>query len=143
MESVLKQIGKEVEKGARFFSFEDENLALDRKWLEALLGKMCTRRIGPEIRLSTAVVDEYAALAVSDGKRTWRTPPVKVSNTTSEKTGLWFYQIGEHQAWGKFEVSPMAVDSGLSASTGEYLAPDLPPPQDWVLVVQGRPLVSE
>ena len=105
---------------------------------DGMLGKVDTPEIGPEIRLSAAVVDEYATLVVSDGKQTWRTPPVKVTNTTSGKTGLWFYQIGERQAFGKFEVSPMAVDSDGGASTGQYLAPDLPSPQDWVLVLERK-----
>jgi len=101
----------------------------------AMLGNVKTPGIGPEIRLSAATVGEYAALLVSDGKKTWRTPPVKVSNTASGRTGLWLFQIGEQQAFGKFEVSPMGVDPG-SAATGQYLAPDLPSPQDWVLVLE-------
>jgi len=107
----------------------------DGKW-GAMLGKVDAPEVGAEIRLSAAAVDEYAALLVSDGKQTWRTPPVKVTNTASGKTGLWFHQIGEQQAFGKFEVSHMAIDSGRAASTGEYLAPDLPSPQDWVLVLE-------
>jgi hypothetical protein len=101
----------------------------------AMLGTVMVPGIGPEIQLSAAVVGEHAAMMVSDGKQTWRTPPVKVGNTTSGKTGLWFYQIGEQQAFGKFEVSPMALDAGESA-TGQYIAPDLPSPQDWVLVLE-------
>jgi hypothetical protein len=107
----------------------------DGNW-GAILGKVDTPDIGPEIMLTAAVAGEHAAFVVSDGKRNWRTPPVKVSNASSGKTGLWFYQIGEQQAFGKFEVSPMAVDSGQGPSTGEYLAPDLPSPQDWVLVLE-------
>ncbi len=109
----------------------------DGNW-GAMLGKVDAPEVGAEIRLSAAAVDEYAALVVSDGKQTWRTPPVKVTNTASGKTGLWFYQIGEQQAFGKFEVSPVAIDSGQAASTGEYLAPDLPSPQDWVLVLERK-----
>lgn len=102
----------------------------------AMLGKVATPEIGLEIQLSAAVVDEHAALVVTDGKKSWRTPPVKVTNTDSGKTGLWFYHIGEQQTFGKFEVSPMTVDSDQGTSTGQYLAPDLPSPQDWVLVLE-------
>jgi hypothetical protein len=82
-------------------------------------------------------------LVVSDGKQTWRTPTVKVSNSTSGKSGLWFYQIGEQQEFRKFAVSatPLAAGAGeatqdLGGPTGDYLAPDLPSPQDWVLVLE-------
>lgn len=101
-----------------------------------MLGTVKVPGIGPEIQLSAAVVGEYAAIMVSDGKQTWRTPPVKVKNTASGKTGLWFYQIGEQQSFGKYEVSPMTLDAGKGAVTGQYIAPDLPSPQDWVLVLK-------
>ena len=101
-----------------------------------MLGRVDTPGIGPDIQLSAAVVGEHATLRITDGKQTWRTPPVKVGNTGLGKTGLWFFHIGERQEFGKFEVSPMAVDSGENTSTGLYLAPDLPSPQDWVLVLE-------
>lgn len=107
----------------------------DGNW-GAMLGKVDIPEIGPEIRLSAAAVGDYAALLVSDGKQTWRTPPVKVSNTVSGKTGLWLYQIGERQTFGKFEVSPLDAESSAGATTGLYLAPDLPSPQDWILVLR-------
>lgn len=102
----------------------------------AMLGAVDVADVGPEIQLVAAVDGEYAALAVTDGKQTWRTPPVKVSNTASGKTGLWFMNIGEEQAFGRFEVSPMANDAARAGSTGQYLAPDLPSPQDWILVLE-------
>jgi len=102
----------------------------------AMLGNVSTPDIGSEIQLSAAVMGEYAAFLVSDGKRSWRTPPVKVTNTASGKTGLWLFQIGEQQAFGKFEVSSMAADPAQGTSTGQCLAPDLPSPQDWVLVLE-------
>lgn len=104
----------------------------------AMLGHVKTPDIGPVIQLVAAAVDEHAALLVSDGKKNWRTPPVKVTNTASGKTGLWLFQVGEQQAFGKFEVSPMSVGAD-GPSTGQYLAPDLPSPQDWVLVMERRP----
>ena len=109
----------------------------------AALGQVKTPGIGPDIRLTAAVCGEYAALLVSDGKKSWRTPPVKVTNTTSGKTGLWLFQIGEKQAFDNFEVSattfaPVAAGAskGQKAPTGDYAAPNLPSPQDWVLVME-------
>ena len=102
----------------------------------AILGKVDVPDIGPDIQLTAAVHGEYIALQVSDGKKSWRTPAVKVANITAGKTGLWFYRIGNRQAFGKYEVSPASFDGNGSGSTGTYLAPDLPSPQDWILVLE-------
>jgi len=102
----------------------------------AILGKVDVPDIGPDIQLTAAVHGEYIALQVSDGKKSWRTPAVKVANITAGKTGLWFYQIGNRQAFGKYQVSPASFDGNGSGSTGTYLAPDLPSPQDWILVLE-------
>jgi hypothetical protein len=102
----------------------------------AILGKVDVPDIGPDIQLTAAVHGEYIALQVSDGKKSWRTPAVKVANITAGKTGLWFYQIGNSQAFGKYQVSPASFDGNGSGSTGAYLAPDLPSPQDWILVLE-------
>lgn len=114
----------------------------DGAWGEAL-GMVKTPEIGADIRLTAAVSGEYAALVVTDGKKTWRTPPVRVRNTTAGKAGLWFYQIGEKQTFDNFEVSatrfvPVAADDvqGQKAPTADYAAPNLPSPQDWVLVLE-------
>ncbi|MHA1128645.1 MAG: hypothetical protein ACTSRN_06820, partial [Alphaproteobacteria bacterium] len=76
------------------------------------------------------------------GKKTWRTPAVKVRNTTAGKAGLWFYQIGEKQAFDNFKVSATTftpalagADNERKAPTADYTAPNLPSPQDWVLVL--------
>jgi hypothetical protein len=112
----------------------------DGAWGEAL-GVVKTPGIGPDIRLTAAASGDYAALLVTDGKKTWRTPAVKVRNTTAGKTGLWFYQIGEQQAFDNFAVSEttftpkQAKDSG-KAPSADYTMPDLPSPQDWVLVLE-------
>ncbi len=43
---------------------------------------------------------------------------------------------GERQEFGKFAVSSPALGADQQASAGSYLAPDLPSPQDWVLVLE-------
>ncbi len=102
----------------------------------AMLGKVDVPEIGPDIHLAAAACGEYAALVVTDGDQTWRTPPVKINNTTAGKAGLWLYQIGEQQQFDNFEVSA-APDAGAGEEPfGDYLAPDLPSPQDWVLVLE-------
>ena len=119
----------------------------DRKngqWGEQL-GKVAVPEIGPDIRLTAAVSGDYAALIITDGKKTYYTPTVKVGNTTAGKAGLWLYQIGERQQFDNFEVSRTKFGPTLRKvkgqarsliSSGEYKAPRLPSPQDWVLVLE-------
>ena len=92
-----------------------------------------------------AACGEFAALVLTDGQRTYPTPVVKVGNTTAGKTGLWLFQIGEWQEFGRFAVSATPFDppKGLVEArlpgiirTDDYHAPDLPSPQDWVLVLE-------
>ena len=111
----------------------------------AALGQVETPGIGLDIRLTAAVSDDYAALVVSDGEKSWRTPPVRIRNTTSGKTGLWLFQIGQRQVFDNFEVSATKfvpgeerAARGHDAPTGVYAAPDLPSPQDWVLVLERK-----
>ena len=126
-----------------FYSPHFKGLAIhdrrDGAWGEAL-GQVETPGIGPDIRLTAAVSGEYAALVVSDGKKTWRTPAVKIRNTTAGNAGLWFYQIGEQQAFDNFEVSettfkPKQAKEAGKAESVDYAMPDLPSPQDWLLVM--------
>ena len=119
----------------------------DRKngqWGE-MLGRVSVPEIGPRIDLVAAACGEFAALVLTDGQRTYATPVVKVGNTTAGKTGLWLFQIGERQEFGRFAVSATPFDppsgsleAGLPGviRTDEYHAPDLPSPQDWVLVLE-------
>jgi len=119
----------------------------DRKngqWGEAL-GKVEVPEVGPKIQLVAAACGEFAALVLTDGQRTYTTPLVKVGNTTPGKTGLWLFQIGERQEFGRFAVSAtpfdppkVPIEARLSGviRIDEYHAPDLPSPQDWVLVLE-------
>ncbi|MBE0653795.1 MAG: DUF4038 domain-containing protein [Bacteroidales bacterium] len=91
--------------------------------------------IGEELTMTAAISGEYATIIISDGNKTWRVPPVKINNTKAGKTGLCINRIGEKQEFGKFEVSAMSSDDSQDVS-GLYLAPDLPSPQDWVLVLE-------
>jgi len=123
----------------------------DRKngqWGEPL-GRIDVPEIGPKIRLTAAACGEYAALVLTDGKKTYYTPTVKVGNTTAGKAGLWLYQIGDRQQFDNFEVSPAQFapvpapvpckikgQTPSLISSGEYWALRLPSPQDWILVLE-------
>jgi len=119
----------------------------DRKngeWGE-MLGKVEVPGVGPRIHLVAAVCGEFAALVLTDGQRTYATPVVKVGNTMPGKTGLWLFQIGERQEFSRFAVSATPFDPAKRSIeagrpgviwTDEYHAPDLPSPQDWVLVLE-------
>ena len=119
----------------------------DRKggaWGEPL-GKVPVPRIGPRIRLTAAASGAYAALLLTDGQQTCYTPAVKVGNVTAGRTGVWLYQIGERQEFGAFELSKAqfappksgpADSAAAMAWSGEYKTPNVPSPQDWVLVLE-------
>ena len=99
------------------------------------IGSIDVGDIGEEFTMTAAISGEYATIIISDGTRTWRTPPAKINNTKQGKTGLLVNRIGEKQEFGKFEVSAMGSDDAKDG-TGLFLAPDLPSPQDWVLVLE-------
>jgi len=99
------------------------------------LGRIELKDLGEEFKMTAAVSGEYATIVVTDGTQTWRTPPVKISNTEAGKTGLSFNQVGDKQTFGRFEVSSMRNEDSQN-NLGFYLAPDIPSPQDWVLVME-------
>ena len=118
----------------------------DRKngaWGEPL-GQVAVPEIGPKIRLTAAACGEYAAMVLTDGKKTYSTPAVKVANLSSGKAGLWLYQIGERQEYGNFELSqtsfaPTKLDAAGQVhrvASDEFKVPGVPSPQDWVLVLE-------
>ena len=108
------------------------------------LGRIDVPEIGPKLRLTAAACGGYAALDLTDGKKSYHTPIVEVSNVTSGKAGLWLYQIGDRQQFSKFELSraqfgPATVKPTPQSGSGpadEYQPPQLPSPQDWVLVLE-------
>ena len=107
------------------------------------LGKVDVPEVGPRFQLTAAASSNLAALVLSDGKRTYSTPLVRVKNVTPGKTGVWFFQIGDRQEFGNFQVSRAHFSPELVAQaaiqpipTDEYRAPSVPSPQDWVLVLE-------
>jgi Protein of unknown function (DUF4038) len=104
------------------------------------LGIVAVPEIGPEIRLSAAVFGEYAALHLTDGKKSYHTPTVRIGNLAAGKAGLWVYQIGERQEFHAFQVSKARLietnQPGSKVALGEFRAPSLPSPQDWVLIMK-------
>ena len=101
--------------------------------------------IGPRIHLTAAACGNCAALVLTDGKKSYYTPIVKVGNTTPGKPGLWFYQIGDRQEFRNFELSraqfaPVKREVKILADhlilSDEFSSPRLPSPQDWVLVLE-------
>jgi hypothetical protein len=116
----------------------------------ASLGAVPVPEIGPKIHLTAAVCGTSAAIVLTDGKKTYCTPIVEVSNKTAGKTGLWLYQIGERQDFRHFELSlaqfnlmkqqaePSAKHDANTVLlySDEWRTPNVPSPQDWVLVME-------
>lgn len=108
------------------------------------LGQVAVPEIGPIIRLTAAACGDFAAIVITDGSNTYSTPSVKVSNVSSGKSGLWLFQVGEQQEYDDFELSqtPFAPSTIETTSevhpvvTDEFKAPNVPSPQDWVLVLE-------
>ena len=120
----------------------------DRKngqWGE-MLGKVEVPKIGPKIQLVAAACGEFAALVLTDGQRTYATPVVKVGNTTAGKTGLWLFQIGDGRSSvaSRFprlrSIRRKVLSSQIAGRHQDRrnIAPDLPSPQDWVLVLEDK-----
>jgi len=116
----------------------------DGNW-DAMLGKTDVPEVGPKIRLTAAACGNYAAMALTDGRKTYYTPIVKVGNAAPGKAGLWLFQIGERQEFGNFALSRANFVPGMSKLNNQanvqpcsdiFGAPSLPSPQDWVLVLE-------
>jgi len=142
----------------RFHDFDHYLVALYTPLLKAIyihdrkngawgdpLGQVAVPEIGPKIRLTAAACGEYAALVLTDGKKTYYTPPVKVGNVAGGRAGVWLFQIGDRQEYGSFELSrahfaPERPEGEPQRQrvvwSDEYKAPALPSPQDWVLVLE-------
>ncbi|MDR3688015.1 MAG: DUF4038 domain-containing protein [Fimbriimonas sp.] len=108
----------------------------DGQW-GAQLGKVEVHDLSPHFTLTATICGEYAIMQLRDGDRTFATPSVPIANPSKGSAGLWLYQIGDHQAFADFRLS----DAGGKLTrpvivSDTYRAPDLPSPQDWVLVIQ-------
>ncbi len=130
------------------------------------LGSMPVANIGPAIRLSAEARGGWAAVSITDGRATYTSEIVGVSNTTSGGAGLKREAGGLPQSYGHFELrkSPVLVtDAHLEKKlydargmyrgelTGTpwddfgkekvllldaYQPAPLPMPQDWILVLE-------
>lgn len=110
----------------------------------APLGQAHVPKIGRNIRLTAAVSGRYAKLVLSDGKSEYQAPVVTLKNITPGRVGVWLYQIGERQEYDNFAVSgtlfmqPDAPgpENRMVAPGGDFTAPPVPSPQDWLLVLE-------
>jgi hypothetical protein len=108
------------------------------------LGEVKVPEIGPKIHLTAAACGEYVAMVLTDGKKTYATPTVKVTNVTPGKPGLWLFQVGEGQEYDNLELSRTPFTPTKLEASGkvhrvvpeEFKAPNVPSPQDWVLVFE-------
>jgi len=109
------------------------------------LGRVPVPEIGPRVHLTAAADGKYAAVELTDGEHTYYTPIVKVDNTAAGRAGVWLFQIGDRQEYRSFELSrgrliaPKPAPEGPARAMawyGEYQAPNVPSPQDWVLVLE-------
>ena len=100
--------------------------------------------IADSFTLSAATCGNYVAMTISDGAQTYYTPPVKVNLTDPGKIGLWRSDLGEPQTYSNVKVSKTTfaappleeVPEGEHwVRSGEDIAPSVPSPQDWVLVL--------
>jgi hypothetical protein len=159
MASVEAQSDAEAGVILRFHDFDHYLVALYTPLLKAIylhdrkngtwgepLGQVAVPEIGPKIRLTAAVCGEYAAMVLTDGTNTYSTPSVQVSNLAAGKAGVWLFQVGERQAYDNFELSqtPFAPSKLEREEIGkvrrvvshQFKAPNVPSPQDWVLVLE-------
>jgi len=155
--SVDAQSNSEAGIVLRFHDFDNYLVALYTPMLKAIyihdrkngvwgepLGQVAVPEIGPKIRLTAAACGDYMALVMTDGTKTYSTPSVKVSNVSSGKSGLWLFQIREQQEFDNFELSqtPFAPTKLETAGNvhrvafDKFRAPNVPSPQDWVLVLE-------
>lgn len=101
--------------------------------------------IGDTYTLTAAACGDYVSMAIGDGKHSYFTPPVKIGISDVGQVGLWRSDIGEPQKYSNVKVSktmfaaPPAeeVHDGVHLiRSGEDIAPSVPSPQDWVLVLE-------
>ena len=85
-------------------------------------------------------------LRLSNGKEEYQTPAVPIKNTRSGQVGVRLQEIGNRQQFDNFAVSrslfenprPALKDGGgfIRRGGGDYIAPQVPTPQDWILVLE-------
>ena len=130
------------------------------------IGSMPAATLGPDIRLSAEVRGEWAVVSITDGRSTFTSRIVTVTNTTAGGAGIRHEDDATAQSYANFELrrSPIVVtDKQLEKKLydarggyrGElkgrgwddfgkkkailldaYLPDPLPMPQDWVLILE-------
>lgn len=110
------------------------------------LGRVEIPQVGPDVVLTVAATGDRVAAMLSDGATTWRTPAVRVAHAAPGRVGLWLHQVGDAQEYADFTLSrtPLSLPAGASAVAADVREvwgadcrmPDVPCPQDWVLVLE-------
>ena len=101
------------------------------------LGRVEVGDLGPNITLTATVSGNYAIMQLRDGSRTFATQSVPLANRSKGAAGLWMYQVGDHQEFSDFRLSDATGKLVRPVILSDvFHAPDLPSPQDWVLVIE-------
>jgi hypothetical protein len=107
--------------------------------------------IGERFTLSAAACGDYVAMTIDDGEQSFHTPPVKINLADAGQVGLWRSDLGEPQSYSNVKVSKTGFaappDDDVPEGehwirSGEDIAPSVPSPQDWVLVLEKVSLTS-
>ena len=98
------------------------------------------------LRLTAGVSGSHAFLHVSNGQEEYQTPAVPLKNAHSGTVGVRLHEVGNRQQFDNFSVSPtpfenprpVLEDEGefIRKGGGDFIAPEVPTPQDWILVLE-------
>ena len=102
-----------------------------------MLGRVDVGSLGPGITLTATVSGDNAIMELQDGNRRVVTQSVRITNLSKGSAGLWMYQVGDRQEYSNYQLSDAKgkLTQPVMASS-DFYAPDLPSPQDWVLVLR-------
>ena len=101
--------------------------------------------IGSDITLAAAASGKYVAMTLEDGERSFYTPPVLVESSEGNRVGMWRSDVGEAQHYTDIKISITSFEPPQSKPapegqhlirSGEDVAPPIPSPQDWILVLE-------
>ncbi len=108
----------------------------DGQWGDQL-GRVEVRNAGPHITLTATVSGGYGIMELRDGDRRFVTQTASLTNRSKGAAGLWMYQVGDQQEFSNFRLSDATGKLTRPVILSDvFRAPDLPSPQDWVLVIQ-------
>jgi len=109
------------------------------------LGMVDVPEIGNTFTLTASACGDYVSMKIDDGERVYHTPPVKINIVESGQVGLWRSDIGGAQTYRNAMVSKTpftapqqeSIEEGVHLTrSGEDIAPSVPSPQDWILVLE-------